>query len=88
MDTRIRITLDPDLHGRARARAAELGISFQEYVRRLLANDLGRPNSKADISPVFDLGASDQPPGAARNKRQILDEAVWQEHLRKLYRPW
>jgi hypothetical protein len=47
MNARTQITIDPELQRRAQARAAELGISFAEYVRRLLASDLGEPKPKA-----------------------------------------
>lgn len=83
MNARTQITLDPSLQRRAHAKAAELGISFAEYVRRLLANDLGEPTAKADISAVFDLGASDEPTDIARDKHALLNAAVWEDHLRK-----
>jgi hypothetical protein len=56
MMARTQITLDPELHRRARERAAELGISLAEYVRRLVAQDLAGPGPRLDISAVFDLG--------------------------------
>jgi hypothetical protein len=68
MNARTQITLDPKTQRRARAKAAELGISFAEYVRRLVANDLGEQKPKADISMVFDLGASKEPTDIARDK--------------------
>jgi hypothetical protein len=83
MNARTQITLDPHLQRRAHAKAAELGISFAEYVRRLLASDLGVPTPRVDMSAVFDLGASDEPTDIARDKHRLLDEAVWDEHLRK-----
>ena len=83
MSTRTQITMDPELQRRAHAKAAELGMSFAEYVRRLVAQDLGEPKRKADISLLFDLGASRQPTDIARDKRQMLGEEVWNEHLRK-----
>jgi hypothetical protein len=83
MNARMQITLDPETQRRARAKAAELGISIAEYVRRALARDLGEPQPKADISIVFDLGASEEPTNIARDKDKLLGEAVWQEHLRK-----
>lgn len=80
MNARTQITLDPELQRRAHAKAAELGISFAEYVRRLVANDLGGPKPKADISLVFDLGASDEPTDIARDKDKMIGEAFWEEH--------
>jgi hypothetical protein len=72
--------MDPELQRRAHAKAAELGLSFAEYVRRLVAHDLGEPRRNADISLLFDLGASREPTDVARNKDQLLGEAAWNEH--------
>ena len=83
MNARTQITLDPDTQRRAQLKAAELGISFAEYVRRLLADDLGLSKRKAPISTIFDLGASANPTDVARDKHKMLDEAVWEEYERK-----
>jgi hypothetical protein len=81
MNARTQITLDPQTQRRAQAKAADLGISFAEYVRRLLAQDLDQPKPKADISVVFDLGASDEPTDIARDKDKMVGDAVWEEYL-------
>jgi len=81
MSARTQITLDPQTQRRGQAKAAELGISFAEYVRRLLAQDLDQPKPKADISVVFDLGASDEPTDIARDKDKMVGDAVWEEYL-------
>src|SRR5262245_59257843 len=86
MNARTQITLDPETQRRAHAKAAELGISFAEYVRRLVAADLGEPKPKADISMVFDLGASAEPTNVARDKDKMLGQAVWEEYVRKMGR--
>jgi hypothetical protein len=83
MNARTQITLDPDTQRRAQAKAAELGISFAEYIRRLLAHDLGQPKRKVHISAVFDLVEDGPPTDIARDKHKMLDEAVWKEYLRK-----
>lgn len=75
--------MDPELQRRAQTKAAELGLSFAEYVRRLVAHDLGEPKRKADISLLFDLGASGEPTDIARDEDKMIGEAVWNEHLRK-----
>jgi hypothetical protein len=54
MNARTQITMDPEMQRRAQAKAAELGISFAEYMRRLVAQDLGEPKPKADIS-IFSI---------------------------------
>jgi len=75
MMTRTQITLDPELQKTARRRAAQLGVSLAEYVRRLIARDLAEPGAAADASIVFDLGASG---GAdvARDKDAMIGEAI------------
>ena len=68
---------------RAHAKAAELGISFAEYVRRVMAQDLGEAKPKADISIIFDLINEGARTDIARDKDKIIGEAVWKEYLRK-----
>ncbi len=75
--------MDPEMQRRAQAKAAELGISFAEYVRRLVGRDLGEPKPKADISIIFDLIDEGPPTNIARDKDKFLGEAVWKEYLRK-----
>lgn len=79
MNIRTQVTLDPETQRRAHARAAELKISFAEYVRRLLVNDLGEPNRKVDISALFDLADSGPETDIARNKDEMIAEAVLDE---------
>ena len=78
--------MDPELQRRAHAKAAELGISFAEYMRRLVAQDLGEPKRKADISAVFDLIDEGPPTDIARDKDKMIGEAVWQEYQRDVGR--
>ncbi len=56
-------------------RAAQLGVSFAEYVRRAVERDLGRPRQKTDPSRVFALGDSGGS-DVARSKDRMLGEAV------------
>jgi hypothetical protein len=86
MSARTQITMDPELQRRARAKAAELGISFAEYVRRLVAQDLGEPKPKGDISIVFDLVDEGPPTDIAGDKEKMVGEAVWEEYLRDIGR--
>ena len=78
--------MDPEMQRRAHAKAAELGISFAEYVRRLVAQDLGEPRPKPDISMIFDLIDEGPPTDIARNKDKMIGEAVWANYLRKVGR--
>ncbi len=81
MTARTQITMDPEMRRRAHAKAAELGISFAEYVRRVVAQDLGEAKPKADISMIFDLIKDGPPTDIARDKDKLVGEAVWQEYL-------
>jgi hypothetical protein len=73
--SRTQITLDPELQRRARQRAARLGVSFAEYVRRVVERDLG-PARRAGggVAAVFELGSSG---GAdvARDKDEMVAAA-------------
>jgi hypothetical protein len=84
MNARTQITLDPETQRRAHAKAAELGISFAEYIRRLVAEDIGQPRPKAQISAVFDLIDEGPPTDIARDKDKMIAEAVWQNYQRTM----
>ena len=86
MSARTQITIDSELQRRAQARAADLGISFAEYVRRLLASDLGEREPKTDISILFDLIDEGPPTDIARDKDKMIGQAVWADYLRKTAR--
>ncbi len=58
MMARTQITLGNELQRRARRRAADMGVSFAEYVRRLVARDLAVPEATAEVDSIFDLGSS------------------------------
>ena len=86
MSARTQITLDPDMRRRAHAKAAELGISFAEYVRRLVAGDLGDRKAKAGISAIFNLVDEGPPTNIARDKHKMIADAVWDTYLTKMGR--
>ena len=75
MMARTQVSLDPELQRRAHRRASEMGVSFAEYIRRLVARDLGQPHQAADPQVVFDLGAS-RASDIAKNKDAMLAEAL------------
>lgn len=77
MMARMQISLPTEDHRRARARAAELGISVAEYVRRLVARDLGSDRGASDANALFDLGESEGG-DVARDKHRYVGEAVEQ----------
>jgi hypothetical protein len=81
MNARTQITMDAETQRRAHAKAEALGISFAEYVRRLVHQDLGEVQEKVDVSVVFDLGASAESTNIARDKDKLIGDAVWEEYL-------
>lgn len=58
MMARTQVSMSKEEQKRAKRRADELGISFAEYIRRLVRQDLGTSESGADISVIFGLGDS------------------------------
>ena len=73
MMTRTQLSLDREMLRRARQRAGQLGISLAEYVRRLVAEDLGERATAADPSVVFNLGSSGGSDIAAEKDAMIAD---------------
>ena len=84
MNARTQISLDPAMQRKAQAKAAELGISFAEYVRRLLAHDLGEPKRKTSISVLFDLVDEGPKTNVARDKDEMVAEAMLKDHSRHI----
>lgn len=83
MMSRTQITLPPENHRRARRRAAELGISLAEYIRRLVDRDLRADTQpRADISAIFDLGDSGGS-DIANHKHEYIGDAVEAAHPRR-----
>ena len=78
MQQRTQIYLPPEEHRRARRRAAELGVSLAEYVRRLVRQDLGGSGRRADVSSLFALGDSGGS-DVARQKDDYIGKAIADE---------
>ena len=72
---RLQIEMDPERYAQARARAAALGISLAEYMRRLVDRDLAERPRGADRSVVFDLGSS-RGTDIASDKARMIGEAT------------
>jgi hypothetical protein len=83
----VRITLDEETLRKAEARAADLGISVDEYVRRVVANDQSPAKKSVDMSVFFNLVTDGPPSNIARDKDKMVAEAVWEDHLRSTGRP-
>ncbi len=75
MTVRTQIALDAEAHRRAKQRAAELGVSLAEYIRRLVTRDLGERRPGATPELIFDLGTSGSS-DVARHKDKYLAAAV------------
>jgi hypothetical protein len=84
---------------RAETKAADLGVSLEDYVRGLVAQDLEEPaqgfqeeearafletEPKADISTIFGLIDEGPPTNIGRDKDRLVAEAVWDNYLRKV----
>jgi hypothetical protein len=69
------LVLAAEEHRRARQRAAELGISLAESIRRLVRDDLGGDSRRSDASALFALGDSGGS-DVARRKDEYLGQAV------------
>ena len=72
---RTQIVLESEVQRQARRKASELGISLAEYVRRLVARDLGGASCVAEPSAVYDVGRS-RGADVARDKDTMIGEAV------------
>jgi hypothetical protein len=81
MMVRTQITLESELQRLARQRAGEIGVSLAEYVRQLVARDLARPEMRADVTTIFDLGASGGS-DIAREKDAMIGEALSSAHMK------
>jgi hypothetical protein len=82
MMVRTQISLENELQRRARRRAGEIGISFAEYVRRLVEDDLTHPQSAANVAEVFDLGSS-RASDIAQDKDSMIANAFHSVRRRK-----
>jgi len=75
MMSRTQITLDREIQKRVIKRASEAGISFAEYMRRLVDRDLAGPEAKASVEMVFNLGSSGGS-NVTANKDAMIGEAI------------
>lgn len=82
MMSRTQVVIDQELQRAARRKADQLGISFAEYLRRLVANDLATPEASVDPSRVFDLGSSGGS-DVGREKGRMLGDALVAEFSRR-----
>jgi hypothetical protein len=85
MNVRVEISIDDETRRRAEARAAEQGISFDDYVRQAISRLLGPvpPAKRNDITAVFDLVTDGPATDIARDKDKMVGEAAWHDYSRK-----
>jgi hypothetical protein len=81
MMSRSQISLELEIQRRARKRASDLGVSLAEYIRRLVARDLGGSQAAVSPSAAFDLGSSGGS-DVARNKTAMVAEAFASRHAK------
>jgi hypothetical protein len=81
MMSRSQISLESEIQRRARKRASDLGVSLAEYIRRLVARDLGSSQAAVGPAAAFDLGASGGS-DVARNKTAMVAEAFASRHAK------
>lgn len=82
MTTRMQVRLSSEQHQHAKRRAAELGISLAEFVRRCVDSALDeRGRSDADITAISGIGNSGGS-NVARYKDQYVGEAVEADYLK------
>ncbi len=69
------ITLPDHLHALAKQRAADLGISFAEFARRLFDKELSPPATRGDIDSISGM-VTGEPFDMARDGELIIGEAI------------
>ena len=72
---RTMIVLPDHHHAEAKRKAARQGVSLSEYIRRLVARDLGQDTSSSDPSAIFGLFDS----GGSRiadGKQAMISKAI------------
>ena len=62
------------MHAWAKQRAADLGISFAEFVRRLLDKELNAPTPQAGVDSICGMVAG-PPFDMARDGKRVIAEA-------------
>ena len=73
MSYRMQITLDAATQVKVRRRAESIGIPVAEYVRRVIAADLGDGPSKSGVAELFDLGRSSERTDEAPLRHALVD---------------
>lgn len=70
---RTQIALDPVRHAQVKQKAASLGITMAEYIRRLVDQDLDGVAPQASPAAIIGLGRSGGSDIAHEGKRAVAD---------------
>lgn len=83
MTVQLTIPIDHASLARARAEAAARGLSVGAYVAELVPQWLSPAAviAKGHVSSIFGLVKDGEATDIARDKDQLIGEAVWQEYL-------
>lgn len=73
---RTQIALEPQQHAMAKQKAATMGISMAEYIRRLVDRDLDPVETVADPAAIIGIGRSGDSDIATEGKRAAVAAAV------------
>ena len=82
MPVKIFVPIDEADLERARAAAADRGMTVEAYLAELVTLNLPLPNpKKCDVSSIFGLVQDGEPTDIAKDKEKLIGEAAWQEYL-------
>jgi hypothetical protein len=70
---RTQIALDPEQHARVKQKAASLGITMAEYIRRLVDDDLAGVDPQASPVSIIGIGRSGGSDIAREGRRAVAD---------------
>ena len=73
---RTQIALPPEQHAEVKLKAADLGISMAEYIRRLIDQDLNRPRPRGGVATITGIFSAEGSSIRAEGKNMAVVEAV------------
>lgn len=73
---RTQIALDDESHAQAKRKAARLGITLAEYIRRLVDQDLAGVEPQASPSIIIGIGRSGGSDIAHQPRRAVADAVI------------
>jgi hypothetical protein len=73
---RTQIALEPEQHARVKQKAASLGITMAEYIRRLVDDDLAGVEPQASPGAIIGIGRSGGSDIAREGKRAVAESVA------------